>query len=157
LTSERRVAAGRVGRAHGRDGSFYVEDPGHPLAQGTPVFLGGRETRIERRGGTDQRPLVRVSGIHDRDVAASLSGELLLVAESESPLAEDEWLVEDLVGCIVEGLGVVGRVIAAPACDVLEVGEDGVLVPLVRDAIRRIDVESRVIEVDRRFLGMEEA
>jgi len=29
------VSAGRVGRAHGRDGSFYVEGADHPLAVGT--------------------------------------------------------------------------------------------------------------------------
>jgi ribosomal 30S subunit maturation factor RimM len=37
---------------------------------------------------------------------------------------------------------------------VLEVGVDGVLVPLVSDAVKRVDIEGRIIEVDREFLGL---
>jgi 16S rRNA processing protein RimM len=155
LTSaERRVAVGRVGRAHGRDGTFYVEQPSHPLEEGTAVTVAGRQSRIERRAGTSERPLVRLSGVEDRDAAGRLQGESLLVSESESPLGEGEWLVDELVGCHVEGLGEVRGVVPAPSCDLLEVGEDGVLVPLVSDAIRRVDVERREIEVDLAFLGL---
>ena len=57
-------------------------------------------------------------------------------------------------GCEVPGLGSVRRVIAAPSCDLLEVGDDAVLVPFVSDAIRRVDTEARVIEVDREFLAL---
>ena len=45
---------------------------------------------------------------------------------------------------------------ALPSCEVLEVDRpDGseLLVPLVRDAIRSIDVEARRIDVDLGFLG----
>jgi len=45
---------------------------------------------------------------------------------------------------------------ALPSCEVLEVDRpDGseLLVPLVRDAIRSIDVAARRIDVDLRFLG----
>ena len=45
----------------------------------------------------------------------------------------------------------------APSCDVLEVGEDGVLIPFVSDAIERIDLAARVIEVDTAFLGLDES
>ena len=44
--------------------------------------------------------------------------------------------------------------LAGPSCDVLEVGEDAVLVPLVSDAVRNVDPAARVIEVDLRFLGL---
>ncbi|MFL5895651.1 MAG: ribosome maturation factor RimM [Thermoleophilaceae bacterium] len=148
------VSAGRVGRPHGRDGSFYVEDVSHPLVEGGQVALAGSERRIERRAGTDERPLIRLAGIDDRDAIAALQGEILLVDAVESPLAADEWLVADLVGCEVEGLGYVERVLDGPSCDVLEVGEEGILIPFVADAVKRIDREARVIEVDRRFLGL---
>jgi len=78
----------------------------------------------------------------------------VLVDQAESPLEEGEWLVSDLVGCEVEGLGYVERVVGGPSCDVLEVGADGVLIPLVSDAVKRVDLERRVIEVDRAFLGL---
>jgi 16S rRNA processing protein RimM len=153
---ERRVPVGRVGRAHGRDGSFYVEGVSHPLEVGTLVTVAGSERRVERRDGTAERPLVRLSGLDDRDAAAALRGEPLLVAASEAPLQEGEWLAEDLVGCSVPGLGEVRRVISAPSCDLLEVGPDEVLIPFVSDAVKRVDTDARVIEVDMDFLGLGE-
>ena len=153
---ERLVTAGRVGRPHGLDGSFRVESPAHPLEVGTAVTVEGAERVVERRAGTDERPLVRLHGIADRDTAAALRGELLLVGESDAPLADGEWLAADLVGCLVAGLGRVTRVLGAPSCDLLEL-EDGTLVPLVADAVKSVDVAEGSIEVDRRFLGMDEA
>jgi 16S rRNA processing protein RimM len=148
------VSAGRVGRAHGRDGSFYVEGAEHPLPVGTVVRIAGTEHRIERRAGTDARPLIRIDGIEDRESAAALSKEIVLIDQADAPLEEGEWLVSDLVGCEIEGLGYVERVVGGSSCDVLEVGRDGVLVPLVSDAIKRIDLETRVIEINREFLGL---
>ncbi|MEA2432000.1 MAG: rRNA processing protein RimM [Thermoleophilaceae bacterium] len=146
------VSAGRVGRAHGLDGSFYVEQLAEPLTLGTDVTVAGRTARVERRAGTDARPIVRLSGVGDRDAAEALRGERILVDGGD--LAEDEYLTADLVGCEVPGLGDVRRVIAGPSCDVLEVGDEGVLVPFISDAIRRVDTADRVIEVDSAFLDL---
>jgi 16S rRNA processing protein RimM len=140
------VTAGRVGKPHGRDGSFYVEGPRHALPEGTDLTVAGRTHRILRRAGTDERPLIRLAGLDD---ARPLRGELLLV---EDELAEDEWLAADLVGCRVPGLGTVTQVIDGPSCSVLEV-EDGTLIPFVGDAIDRIDLEAGEIHVNREFLG----
>ena len=141
--------AGRVGRAHGLDGSFYVEAADAELAEGTEVTVAGRRSVVERRAGTNERPLIRLRGLHGREVR----GELLMVDEE---LGEDEYAASELVGCEVPGLGAVRRVVAGPSCDVLEVGERGVLVPFVSDAIRRVDVEDRTIEVNRAFLALDE-
>lgn len=149
----RLLTAGAVGRPHGLDGSFAVERPTDPLERGATVVVAGERRLIERRAGTDRRPLVRLEGVRDREAAAALRGELLLV---EGSLAEGEWLAADLVGCRIEGLGTVLRVIDAPSCDVLEL-EGGELVPLVSDAIRRVDLDSGSIEVDRRFLRLDPA
>ena len=149
----RQVTAGRVGRPHGLDGSFYVDRPSEDLAEGTEVAVAGRRAVVERRAGTPDRPIIRLSGVADRDAAGGLRGEPLFVA---GELEDGEFLVEDLVGCHVPGLGTVRRVVAAPSCDVLEVGDEGVLVPFVSDAIRRVDPAAGVIEADLRFLGLEE-
>ncbi len=151
--SGRLVTAGRVGRPHGLDGSFAVLDPQLALAAGTIVSVAGRERRVEHRAGTDERPLLRLEGVADRARAAALGGELLLVADSQAPLGEGEWLAADLVGCRVEGLGVVRRVLPAPSCDLLEL-EGGTLVPLIGDAVRAVDLPRRSISVDRAFLGL---
>jgi 16S rRNA processing protein RimM len=144
-----------VGRAHGLDGSFYVDAP-EPrlLSVGAELSVGGTRMTVARRAGTDARPLVRLRGIDDRDAAEAVRG-LELVADGEGAPAVGEWEASDLVGCEVPGIGSVRRVVAAPSCDLLEVGDDGVLVPLVSDAIRRVDTDARVIEADLRFLGLE--
>jgi 16S rRNA processing protein RimM len=155
VTGQGQVSAGRVGRAHGLDGSFYVDSPERELPEGAEVEVGGRTRVVERRGGTDDRPLLRVDGVSDRESAAALRGSQLLLAAEATDEAGD-WLVSDLVGCRVEGMGTVARVIDAPSCDVLEL-EDGRLVPLISDAVRRVDVSAGVVEVDLAFLGEEES
>ena len=75
------MSAGRVGRPHGRDGSFYVDRADHTLQAGTVVRVAGEERRVARRGGTDSRPLVSLSGIADREAVARLRGEALLVEQ----------------------------------------------------------------------------
>jgi 16S rRNA processing protein RimM len=140
------VTAGRVGKPHGLDGSFYVEGPRHALPEGASLTVGGGSHRIVRRAGTDDRPLIRLAGIED---PRPLRGEVLLV---EDELAEGEWLAADLLGCSVPGLGRVERIIDGPSCSVLEL-EDGTLVPLVGDAIERIDLDAGEIRVRREFLG----
>ena len=151
---DRLVSVGRVGRAHGRDGSFYVDGADHPLDEGCEIELSGRRRRVERRAGSDERPLVRLSGLEERAAAVELQGERLLVPESAAPLEEGEWLAGDLVGLRVDGLGAVRRVIEAPSCTVLEL-EDGTLVPLVSDAVRAVRPGEGSIEVDLGFLGIE--
>jgi 16S rRNA processing protein RimM len=147
------ISAGRVGRPHGLDGSFYVEHVTEPLGEGAEVVVAGRSATVERRAGTDERPILRLSGVEDRNAAEALRGEAILVDGGE--LGEGEFLTADLVGCEVPGLGAVRRVIAAPSCDLLEVGDDAVLVPLISDAVKRIDTAGRVIEVDLAFLDVD--
>jgi 16S rRNA processing protein RimM len=151
---DRPLEAGRVGRAHGLDGSFYVVRPAHSLAVGTEVTVGELRSTVERRAGTDDRPLVRLATVGDRNGAEALRGQTLLVLGGREDLATDQWYDDDLIGCRVEGLGEVRGVLHGPSCDVLEVGDDKVLVPLVRDAVRRVDLDAREIEVDLAFLGL---
>jgi 16S rRNA processing protein RimM len=141
------VTAGRVGKPHGRDGSFYVDDPRFDFAAGSRVSLAGEAYEVVRRAGTDDRPLIRLDGVDDPSGAR---GEILLVDEQ---LEEDEYLVADLIGCEVPGLGTVKRVLEAPSSPLLEVGDDDHLIPLIGDAVKRVDLERRIIEVDRDFLG----
>lgn len=158
---QRWVRAGRVGRPHGLDGSFFVTWPRVELLEvGRAVTVAGRRAPIVRRAGTAERPIVRLEGWDDRDAAQSLRGEELLVPREETPpLGEDEWYADELEGCEVHDedrrVGVVRRLVALPSCEVLEVERDGggeLLVPLVRDAVREIDVEGRRVEIDLRFL-----
>jgi 16S rRNA processing protein RimM len=153
--TERPLQAGRVGRPHGLDGSFYVEDAGHGFPEGTEVLIGERRAPITRRAGSDARPLIRVEGIDDRDGAEAVRGEAVLVPGGRDDLGPDEWYDDDLIGCRVNGLGEVRAVLHGPSCDVLEVGDDRILVPLVRDAVLNVDLKDRRIDVDIDFLDLD--
>jgi 16S rRNA processing protein RimM len=147
------VAVGTVGRPHGLDGSFHVREASHAFAEDSVVLIGETERRVQRRAGTDAGPILRLEGIGDREAAAALTGETLFVADERGEPEAGEWLADDLVGCEVEAMGSVVRVLTGPSCDLLEL-EDGTLVPLVGDAVKRIDLDARRIEIDRHFLGL---
>ena len=138
------VTVGRVGRPHGYDGSFYVEQATQALALGETVTVGSSAHVVARRAGTDERPLIRLEGVDD---PRALRGEALLV---EAELEEHEWLAGDLIGLAVAAHGHVTRVLDGPSCSVLELS-DGTLVPFVRDAIRSVGAEE--IEIDEGFLA----
>ena len=104
---------------------------------------------------------MRLAGCEGRDAAEALRGQELRVARADAPdLEPDEYWAEELEGCEVRDgevvVGVVRRLLALPSCEALEVareGEDDLLVPLVRDAVRGVDPGAGRVEVDLRFLG----
>lgn len=155
--------AGRVGRAHGLDGSFHVTQANPQLLSvGVVLEVAGVARVIERRSGHDARVILRLEGCADRAGVDALRGQDLLVKLAEAPeLGEDEWWADELEGCAVrDGSRTVGRVrrmLSLPSCEVLEVeraAEGGdLLVPLVSDAVRTVDTERREIDIDLGFLG----
>ncbi len=153
--------AGHVGRAHGLDGSFHVTRPrADVLADATHVIVVGERREIVRRAGTEARPILRLSGCESREAAEALRGQALLVERAALPeLGADEWWPEDLEGCRVRDgdrdVGVVASVLVLPSCEALQVRrEQGaeLLVPLVRDAVRAVDVKGRDIDIDLTFV-----
>jgi 16S rRNA processing protein RimM len=158
------LPAGRVGRPHGLDGSFYVTRP-RPrlLILGAAVTLAGRTAPIVRRAGTEQRPIVRLEGIDGRSAAEALRGSELFVDGGDAPtLGESEWWAHELEGCeVLDGeqlLGSVKRLIELPSCEALEVlaadGGEVIIVPMVKDAVREVAPARKRIEVDLEFLDL---
>jgi 16S rRNA processing protein RimM len=171
----RAVPAGRVGRAHGLDGSFYVTGA-RPrlLAVGTTVRLDDRMCTVVRRAGTDEHPIVRLEEIRARPVIEALRGRELTVELAQAPVLEEgEWWAQELVGCeVTDGERQVGTVVGLmelPSCEALEVrlvgleadgqdkpagsSSDQLLIPMVGDAIRHVDPKQRCIDVNMEFLG----
>jgi 16S rRNA processing protein RimM len=157
------LRAGRVGSPHGLDGSFHVGEPRpHVLTVGATVAVAGQTLRVTRRAGTDRRVILRLEGHDDRAAAQALRGAELLVARAQAPeLGPDEWWAEDLEGCAVHDggrpVGTVRRLLELPSCEVLEVERPGdlpdLLVPLVTDAVRSVDVERHEVDINLEFLG----
>jgi 16S rRNA processing protein RimM len=161
--SDASIEAGRVGRPHGLDGSFHVTRPdARLLASVDELLVDGRVERVDRRAGTDERPILRLAGHAGREAAEALRGAQLAVPVDRAPALEPgEYWAHELEGCAVfdgeRRVGEVRRMIPLPSCEALEVaradGAGELLVPLVRDAIRSVDVAARRIDVDLAFLG----
>jgi 16S rRNA processing protein RimM len=143
-----RVSVGRVGRPHGLDGSFFVEDASDDprwFERGARLIAGGVEREVigaRRAGG---RPVIRL------DAAVPRGTRLEVLREALPPTAEDEFYAFELVGLEVveEGGRALGRVTAVEpgvANDVLAL-DGGLLLPLVGACVRDIDLESRRILV----------
>jgi 16S rRNA processing protein RimM len=154
---------GRVGRPHGTRGAFTVSDPSDRrgvFVPGRLLLVGDRELEVVAVQGTDAHPILTVAGVGDRDAACGLRGEVIGVPrDALGALAEGEFMVADLVGCeVVDGERRIGRVrdvLHLPSADALEVEREGaedLLVPLVGDAVRSIDVDARRIDVNAGFL-----
>src|SRR5262249_52445432 len=131
------------------------------LEPGATLRVGDRDRVVERRAGTEERPILRFAGSATREDAEALRGADLQAALEAAPqLDEGEFWAEQLEGCqVADGDVAVGVVVAMdelPSCEVLRVRRpDGgeLLVPMVADAVRLVDVDARRIDVDLVFLG----
>ncbi|MGN6378250.1 MAG: ribosome maturation factor RimM [Gaiellales bacterium] len=151
-----RIVVGRIGRAHGLDGSVYLEGHGGtvPLAAGTRVCVGDQPATVAARRGVERRPILRFDLASTREQADELRGQPVTVASTELPEPEaDEYFHVDLIGCEVMAgdtrLGEVADVLEYPANDVLDVrdGENQLLLPFAEDTVLEVDVPGRRIVV----------
>lgn len=149
-----RVAIGKVGRPHGIDGAFFVEQPSDDerwWKTGARFFAGGTPVEVVAHRTSSGRPVIKVEPPAER-------GVLLEVDRVDLPATgEDEYYAFELLGLqVVEetgrSLGTVEAVTPGVANDVLEL-DSGVLLPMVEDCIRVVDVAGGRIEVAEGFAG----
>lgn len=148
-----RVQIGKVGRPHGIDGAFFVEQPSDDerwWKTGAHFLAGGAPVEVVAHRRSSGRPVIKVEPHVDR-------GAVLEVERDQLPPTDaGEWYAFELVGLEVveEGgrvLGEVRGVTPGVANDVLDLGDD-LLLPMVEDCIRSIDVEGGRIEVAKGFV-----
>jgi 16S rRNA processing protein RimM len=146
------VPIGRVGRPHGREGAFVVEDASDAperLAAGAEVLVDGEPARVVESKQAGGRRVVRL----DRDAPR---GAPLEIPRAKLPaLGPDTYYVFELQGLEVveeggERLGRVRDVVPYPANDVLEL-DSGLDLPLVEACVRAIDLDAGRILVTRGF------
>jgi len=151
------VVVGRVGKPHGLDGSFFVEqasDDPKRFSVGAVPLMESEAARIDASKRSGGRPVIRL----DREVPRGI--DLTVPREALPPTAEGEYYAFQLVGLEVEEEGgrVLGRVVeVAPgvANDVLEL-DSGPALPLVEDCVREIDLEGGRIVVAPGFAPADE-
>jgi 16S rRNA processing protein RimM len=142
------VAVGRVGRPHGLEGAFVVEEAsGEPerFAPGARVYLERRPASVEEAKRAGNRLVVRL------DRKAPRGALLELPAAELPPPEEGGYYVFRLVGLAVEEeggrpLGRVRDVAPGVANDVLEL-DTGLALPMVEDCVLEVDPEGGRIVV----------
>ena len=147
------VRIGRVGRPHGVDGAFVVEEASEDPQRfevGAEVLVEGEPARVtvSRQVGGRRRAIKL-----DRPVERGT--ELTVRREDLAPLPDDAFYVSDLIGLQVvdehgDVVGVVRDVSHGPANDALEL-DSGLLLPLVEDCIREVDVDGGRVRLNPGF------
>jgi 16S rRNA processing protein RimM len=155
---------GRVVGAHGLVGALRVrpDNPdGDAFAQVDHVYLEIGDTVNEYKLLTASRAnrssmKILLEGISDADAAEKLRGAEVLVAKADLPPAQPgEFYYYQVVGCEVvttdgQRLGVVEEVFSNGANDVWVVrdGKTEVLVPVIADVVKTIDLDAHMITVE---------
>jgi 16S rRNA processing protein RimM len=150
------ITVGRVGRPHGLEGAFVVEDASDAperFAVGSALRVDGDEARIVESKRAGGRPVIRL----DRDVPRGAA--LQLPRERLPEPEEGSYYVFELIGLAVEEeggrpLGRVVEVAPGPANDVLELDE-GHALPLVDACVQEVDLDAGRIVVRRGFVEAE--
>ena len=146
------VVVGRVGKSHGLDGSFVVEEASEAEERfriGAELIVENEPARIIAARRARGRPVIRL----DRRVPRGAALEI--PRDSLAPPGEDEYYVFQLVGQRVEEdggkpLGIVTDVSPGLANDVLEL-DSGLFLPMVEDCILEVDLPAGRIVVARGF------
>jgi 16S rRNA processing protein RimM len=152
------VVVGRVGKSHGLDGSFVVEDASDAPERfrvGAELVVEGAPAKIVTRRNARGRPVIRL----DRRVPRGAALEI--PRSSLAPTGNDEYYVFQLVGLEVqedggEALGRVVDVSPGVANDVLEL-DNGLLLPMVEDCVLSIDLDRRTIVVSPGYSSVDPA
>ncbi len=151
MTSEW-VRVGRVGRPHGIDGSFVVENASEDarrFEKGAELVVGRERLLVVASKCARGRPVIKL----DHDV--SRGAELCVPRADLPPPEEGSYYVFQLVGLAVDeeggrSLGRVREVTPGVANDVLEL-DSGLALPLHEDCVREVDLAGGRIVVARGF------
>jgi 16S rRNA processing protein RimM len=153
--AEAHIRVGRVGKPHGLDGSFFVEDASEDparFAEDAVLFVEGEPVKVAAsKWGSGGRPVIKL----ERDVPRG--ADLTVRREDLPPTEEGEFYAFELVGLEVEEeggqpLGRVSEVAPGVANDVLEL-DSGLALPLVEACVREIDLDGGRIVVAAGFSG----
>jgi 16S rRNA processing protein RimM len=153
-STEERVVVGRVGKSHGLDGSFVVEDASDSPERfrvGAELYAGGEPAKVVGSKQARGRPVIRLDRRVERGATLEVPRDSL-----EEP-GEDEFYVFQLVGLRVEEqggriLGTVTNVAPGVANDVLEL-DTALALPMVDDCVLEVDLDDGRIVVAPGFGG----
>lgn len=143
-----KVQIGRVGKPHGIDGAFFVEQPSDDdrwWKTGARFFAGGQQVEVVAHRRSSGRPVIKLDRAVERGAPIEVERDRL------PPTEDDEYYAFELIGLpVVEEngreLGTVKVVTNGVANDILEL-DSGVLLPMIEDCILAVDLAAKRITV----------
>jgi 16S rRNA processing protein RimM len=158
------IRVGYISAPHGLGGALKVkpDDPASDtLHKASRVFVEtagvAREFRLASVSRLNRVTLrVELEGLHDPESAQALKGAIVMVAVADLPAVRPgEYYYFQVIGCEVsirdgETIGAVTDVISTGANDVLVVrnGAHEVLVPVIEDVVKTMDLAKRRIIIE---------
>ena len=165
------IRIGRITGTHGLRGGLRFR-PDYPESEsiqtverifladgdtGSEAAINAREYRvvgISQVGGGTMR--LMLEGVTDANLAEPLKGKNVFADERDlPPPAEGEFYFRDVIGCevfLTDGrrIGTIEEIIATGANDVFVVRGEGkeVLVPVIADVVKEIDVAARRVVIE---------
>jgi 16S rRNA processing protein RimM len=148
-----RVQIGKVGKPHGIDGAFFIEQPSADerwWKVGSTFLAGGSPVEVIAARRSSGRPVVKLDRAVERGALIEVERDAL------PPTEQDEYYAFQLIGLpVVEEngreLGSVKAVTSGIANDVLEL-DTGVLLPMIEDCIQDVDLSGGRIVVAAGFV-----
>ncbi len=162
------LIVGWIQKPHGIKGELFVrletDRPAEVFRPGRVLRLGDVQGRpvegtltVQRARPFKEGYLLKTEEHSGRsDAQDAVRGRTLLLPQSDAaPLADDEVFYHEIVGMRVEGpdgtIGEVKDLYEAPSGFLLGVRAPGgkeILIPFVREMVRRLDREARVVEIE---------
>jgi 16S rRNA processing protein RimM len=152
------IDVGYVLRAHGVRGVVRIK-ASIDLSKLDTLVIGDERFTLRHASRDKEDWLVTLDGLGDRDAADALRGQKVRLPRAAVPVAADELLVADLVGCKV--LDVAGAMLGevtgsfdSGAHEVLEVrapegsGGKDFMLPFIDEFIRHVDTDGKRIICD---------
>ena len=167
----------RVKRTQGRKGEVFAEIltdfpekfaerrrlwllGGDPAAPKTPCGENPREVELVHHWLHKGGVVLQFAGVDSISAAEELAGLIVAIPQAErAPLGTDEIYIGDLIGCrLVDVSGaeptVIGEIAdvdrsAGPVAILVVSGksDDEILIPFAKDYLRRIDMDSKLVEM----------
>ncbi|MGZ3428781.1 MAG: ribosome maturation factor RimM [Polyangia bacterium] len=149
------IEVGFVARAHGVRGVVRVR-ASTDLSRLDALFIDDERFTVRHASRDKDDWLVTLDGVGDRDAAEALRGRKVRLPRASVPIAADELLVADLVGCKVydvagTALGEVTGSFDSGAHEVLEVrapDRKEFMLPFIDEFIREVDTDGKRIVCD---------
>lgn len=160
---------GRIGGPFGVRGEMHVDpytDFPERFATLRQIYLGPdhRAIQVEESRPHKRQFLLKLTGIETPEQVRALGHPEIFIPRSDlPPLPEGHFYLEEVVGMEVrtsegETVGTIAEVLRTGSNEVFVVRNKGreILIPVIKGAIEKLDLQGRTVTVERWALGPEE-